>query len=96
MQTLCVYTHFDFYHLKAEDEESGIVFELIPKTEEATQGLVEKFLDSFQVLKVNIPKVEPFREKEKPLKKPTYERPKTREKRHTESIGEAPAPRLQK
>jgi hypothetical protein len=31
---------------KVTDEESGIVFELIPKTEEATQELVEKFLNS--------------------------------------------------
>ena len=43
---------------KVTDEESGIVFELIPKTEAATQELVEKFFDSFQVLKVEAPKVE--------------------------------------
>lgn len=34
---------------KVTDEESGIVFELIPKTEEANQDLVQKFFDSFQV-----------------------------------------------
>jgi len=43
---------------KVTDEESGIVFELIPKTEEATQELIEKFFDSFQVLKVGTPKVD--------------------------------------
>jgi len=57
---------------KITDEESGIVFELIPKTEEANQELVEKFFDSFQVLKVEIPKVEHLREEKKPPKKPKY------------------------
>ncbi len=37
---------------KIIDEESGIIIELIPKTEEVTQDIVEKFFDSFQVLKV--------------------------------------------
>jgi len=56
---------------KVTDEESGLVFELIPKTEEATQELVEKFFNSFQVLKVETPKVEPLEEK-KPPKKQKY------------------------
>ena len=47
---------------------------LIPKTEEATQELVEKFFDSFQVLKVETPKVERLKEEEKPPKKPKYVR----------------------
>jgi len=59
---------------KVTDEESGIVFELIPKTEEATQELVETFFDSFQVLKVEIPKVELLKKEEKPPKKPKYVR----------------------
>lgn len=65
---------------KVTDEESGIVFELIPKTEEATQELVEKFFDSFQVLKVETPKVELLREKEKPPKKPKFVKPKPEKK----------------
>ena len=59
---------------KVTDEESGIVFELIPKTEEATQELVETFFDSFQVLKVEIPKVELLKKEEKTPKKPKYVR----------------------
>ncbi len=59
---------------KVTDEESGIVFELIPKTEEATQELVEKFFGSFQVLKVETPRVEVLREKKKSPKKPKYVR----------------------
>jgi hypothetical protein len=59
---------------KVTDEESGIVFELIPKTEEATQELVEKFFESFQVLKVEMPKVEPLSEEKKPPKKQKYVR----------------------
>jgi hypothetical protein len=43
---------------KVTDEESGIVFELISKTEEANQELVEKFFGSFQVLKAETPTVE--------------------------------------
>ena len=65
---------------KVTDEESGIVFELLPKTEEATQELVEKFFDSFQVLKVETPRVELLRDEEKPPKKPKYVRPKTEKK----------------
>ncbi len=65
---------------KVTDEESGIVFELIPKTEEATQELVEKFFESFQVLKVETPRVELLREEEKPPKKTKYVRPKTEKK----------------
>jgi hypothetical protein len=61
---------------KVTDEESGIVFELIPKTEEATQELVEKFFGSFQVLKVETPKVELLREENKPHKKPKFLKPK--------------------
>ena len=64
---------------KVTDEESGIVFELIPKTEEATQELVEKFFGSFQVLKVETPKVEVLRKEKKPPKKP-YVRLKTEKK----------------
>lgn len=63
---------------KVIDEESGMVCELIPKTEEGTQELVEKFFDSFQILKVETPKVELL--KEKPPKKPKYERPKPEKK----------------
>src|SRR5660397_79889 len=65
---------------KVTDEESGIVFELIPKTEEASQELVEKFFESFQVLKVETakvetPKVEPLSEKKKLPKKPKSVKP---------------------
>jgi hypothetical protein len=59
---------------KVTDEESGIVFELFPKTEEATQELVEKFFDSFQVLKVETPKWELLKEEKKPPKKRKYVR----------------------
>lgn len=70
---------------KVTDEESGIVFELIPKTEEATQELVQKFFDSFQVLKaetptVETPKVEHLKEEKKPPKKPKLVKPKTEKK----------------
>ncbi len=65
---------------KVTDEESGIVFELIPKTEEATQELLEKFFDSFQVLKVETPKVEVLRREKKSPKKPKYVRLKTEKK----------------
>ncbi len=65
---------------KVIDEESGIVFELIPKTEEATEELVEKFFDSFQVLKVEAPKVEHLREEKNPPKKRKYVRPKPEKK----------------
>jgi hypothetical protein len=59
---------------KVTDEESGIVFELIPKTEGANQELVEKFFESFQVLKVETQKVEHLKEEEKPPKKQKYVR----------------------
>ena len=62
---------------KVIDEESGIVFELMSKTEEATQELVEKFFDSFQVLKAETPKVELLRKEKKPLKKPKVVKPKS-------------------
>ena len=77
---------------KVTDEESGLVFELIPKTEAATQELVEKFFDSFQVLKVEAPKVETpkvelLREEKKPTersgklaKKPKFVQPKPEKK----------------
>jgi hypothetical protein len=65
---------------KITDEESGIVIELIPKTEEATQELVEKFFESFQVLKVEAPKVELLREEKKPSKKRKYVRLKPEKK----------------
>ncbi len=65
---------------KVTDEESGIVFELIPKTEEATQELVEAFFDSFQVLKVETPKVELLKKEEKQPKKPKYVRLKPEKK----------------
>jgi len=65
---------------KVTDEKSGIVFELIPKTEEATQELVEKFFDSFQVLKAETPKVELLREEKKPPKKPKFVKPKPEKK----------------
>src|SRR5659263_418357 len=72
---------------KVTDEESGIVFELIPKTEEATQELVEKFFDNFQVLKAETPKVEVLKEEKKPAersgkiaKKPKLVKPKTDKK----------------
>ena len=56
---------------KVTDEESGIVFELMPKTEEATQELVEKFFSSFQVLKAETPKVELLKKEKKTPKKPS-------------------------
>ncbi|MCE8423896.1 MAG: hypothetical protein J5U19_02925 [Candidatus Methanoperedens sp.] len=59
---------------KVTDEESGIVFELIPKTEGANQELVEKFFDNFQVLKVETPKVELLNEEIKPPRKQKYVR----------------------
>ncbi len=65
---------------KVTDEESGIVFELIPKTEEATQELVEKFFGSFQVLKAESPKVELLRKEKKPPKKPKVVKPKSEKK----------------
>lgn len=65
---------------KVTDEESGIVFELIPKTDEATQELVEKFFDSFQVLKVETPKVEHLRKEKKTPKKPKFLKPKPEKK----------------
>ncbi|MFZ3169025.1 MAG: hypothetical protein WA130_15540 [Candidatus Methanoperedens sp.] len=76
---------------KVTDEESGIEFELIPKTEEGTQELVEKFFDSFQVLNVEAPKWERLKEEEKtpkkrkytrlkPEKEPKFARPKSEKK----------------
>lgn len=63
---------------KVIDEESGIVFELIPKTEDGTQEFVKKFFDSFQILKVETQKVELLKEEgKKTSKKPRYKRPKS-------------------
>ena len=64
---------------KVTDDKSGIVFELIPKTEEANQELVQKFFDSF-VLKVETLKVEHLREEKKPLKKAKVKRVKREKK----------------
>ena len=61
---------------KVIDEESGIVFELIPKTDEANHELVKKFFDCFQVLKVETPKVEVLRKEKNQSKKPKSVRPK--------------------
>ena len=65
---------------KVTDEESGIEFELIPKTEEGTQELVEKFFDSFRVLNVEAPKWERLKEEEKTPKKRKYTRLKPEKK----------------
>ena len=65
---------------KVIDEDSGIEFELMPKTEEATQELVQKFFDSFQVLKVETPKVELLRKEKKQPKKPKLLKPKPEKK----------------
>ncbi len=62
------------------DEDSGIVFELIPKTEEATQELIEKFFGSFTVLKVETPKAGVLRKEKKPSKKPKHVRLKPEKK----------------
>ena len=82
---------------KVIDEESGIVFELIPKTEEANQELVEKFFDSFQVLKVETPKVELLRDEKKPPRKPKFVKPRPEKKsipnpleRQTKEINDLP------
>ncbi len=65
---------------KVTDEESGIVFELIPKTKDATQELAEKFFDSFQILKMETLKVKLLKKEEKTPKKPRYKRPKPEKK----------------
>jgi len=65
---------------KIIDEESGMTFEVIPKTKEATQEFVEKFFDSFKILKVEPSKVEPLREEKKPPRKPKPKRPKPEKK----------------
>jgi hypothetical protein len=65
---------------KVTDEESGIVYELIPKTKEATQELVEKFFDSFQVLKAETPQVEVLREEKKTPTKPRVMKQKPEKK----------------
>jgi hypothetical protein len=57
-----------------------MVFELIPKTKEATQEFVEKFFDNFQILKVETLEVEQLREEKKPSRKPKTERPKREKK----------------
>ncbi len=65
---------------KVTDEESGTVFEIIPKTEEATQELVNKFFESFQILKVETLKLKSLKEEKKPPKKTKSERPKPEKK----------------
>ncbi len=65
---------------KVTDEESGIVFEIIPKTEEATQELVNKFFESFQILKVETQKIKPLKEEKKPAKKTKPGTPKPEKK----------------
>jgi len=55
---------------KVIDEDSGIEFELIPKTEEATHELINKFFGSFQILKVETQKVKLSKEEKKPPRKP--------------------------
>jgi len=62
------------------DEESGMIFEVIPKTKEATQEFVEEFFDSFKILKVETSKIEPLREEKKPPRKPKSKRPKSEKK----------------
>ena len=62
------------------DEESGMIFEVIPKTKEATQEFVEEFFDSFKILKVETSKIEPLREEKKPPRKPKPKRPKPEKK----------------
>ncbi len=64
---------------KITDEESGIVIDLIPKTDDATQELLEKFFDNFQILKVETQKVEPLKE-ERPPRKPRQKKPKPEKK----------------
>jgi hypothetical protein len=64
---------------KITDEKSGMIFELIPKTKEATQEFVEKFFDNFQISKVETPEIGQLR-KEKPPRKPKTERPKREKK----------------
>ena len=65
---------------KIIDEESGMTFEVIPKTKEATQEFVEEFFDSFKILKVETSKIEPLREEKKPPRKPKSKRPKSEKK----------------
>jgi hypothetical protein len=65
---------------KVIDEDSGIVFELIPKTEDATQELVKKFFESFQILKMETQKAEPLKEEKKTPRKPKSEKPKPEKK----------------
>lgn len=50
---------------KVIDEESGIVLELIPKTEEATQELVKQFFENFQVLIGEVQKAEVLKKERK-------------------------------
>jgi hypothetical protein len=54
---------------KIIDEESGMIFEVIPKTKEATQEFVEKFFENFKISRVETPGVEPLREEKKPPRK---------------------------
>jgi hypothetical protein len=65
---------------KITDEKSGMVFELIPKTKEATQEFVEKFFDNFQIPKVEAPEIGQLREEKKLPRKPKTERLKRKKK----------------
>lgn len=64
------------------DEENGTVFEIIPKTEEATQELINKFFESFQILKMETQKTShsKLKEETKPLKKTKYKKLKPEKK----------------
>ncbi len=62
------------------DEDSGIAFELVPKTKEGTQELITKFFDNFQILKVETQKALPLKKEKKPSRKPRSERSKPEEK----------------
>ncbi len=65
---------------KVIDEETGIAFELIPKTEDASPDLVDKFFNSFKVLKAETQEIEPLKQKRKRLKKPKQERARAKKK----------------
>ncbi len=70
---------------KIIDEESGMVFELIPKTKEATQESVEQFFQNFQISKVETKEVKQLRE-EKKEKKPSRKLKSKRSKPEKKSI----------
>ena len=64
---------------KITDEKSGTIFEIVPKTKEATQELVEKFFEHFQISKVEATEVEPLK-KERAPRKPRQKKPKREKK----------------